>query len=492
MELLSTWGATSHVGTDSEVIARLLDHLLRVEGLSVVEAATILTNPYQRRLSPELLALLARYRGARLDGPFAVVAGYCDGSDTYLIALTDRSKFRPILIGEDEACYYIASEENQIRNLSKEAKIWTPEPGSFFIASLNRGILEPASGRSLTIQDVVLRDATKQYSARKSGTRLIETTGLDFKTINAKIASAFAQGEREITVENVNGQRYIGIGSSTRRGGDRSNFKVTIRGYPGNCLANLNDGVDFEIFGNVADDLADTMHEGSVVVHGNVRDVAGQALQGGHIFIRGSAGNRLAIQMREYKHRKPFIVVGETVDDYLGEYMAGGVAVVLDLSGSGKPVLNYVGTGMVGGSIFVRGRVEDSQIGLLPQKEDLLNYIKTEMIDGNVSQRTYEKIANSEFPSETLLSQVLPPEILPRVKTLFFTSKYVKHSDVRRGRLSPSDIELVSEKVGQFFAAFNLPTPLFDEVMASEFTIIRAKEEKKELPVPPQEVPVEE
>src|SRR4029077_15979691 len=46
MELLNSWGIKSHVGTDSEVIARLLDHLMRIDGLNVREAATVLTNPF--------------------------------------------------------------------------------------------------------------------------------------------------------------------------------------------------------------------------------------------------------------------------------------------------------------------------------------------------------------------------------------------------------------------------------------------------------------
>ena len=129
MELLNSWGIKSHVGTDSEVIARLLDHLLRIDGLSMREAATVLTNPFERNITPAMRDLLYRYRGARLDGPFAVVAGYADGEDTYLVALTDRSKFRPLLVGEDENYFYVASEENQIRNQSPHARIWTPEPG---------------------------------------------------------------------------------------------------------------------------------------------------------------------------------------------------------------------------------------------------------------------------------------------------------------------------------------------------------------------------
>ena len=71
---------------------------------------------------------MVKYSGCRLDGPFAVIAGYVIGGDTYLLALTDRSKFRPLLIGEDEFYYYAASEENQIRSLSRNATIWTPDP----------------------------------------------------------------------------------------------------------------------------------------------------------------------------------------------------------------------------------------------------------------------------------------------------------------------------------------------------------------------------
>src|SRR5579872_2778767 len=49
MELLNSLGYKSHVGTDSEVVARLLNHLIRVEGLSVSDAAMVLTNPFEDR-----------------------------------------------------------------------------------------------------------------------------------------------------------------------------------------------------------------------------------------------------------------------------------------------------------------------------------------------------------------------------------------------------------------------------------------------------------
>jgi glutamate synthase domain-containing protein 1/glutamate synthase domain-containing protein 3 len=490
MELLTSWGLKSHVGTDSEVIAKLLDHLLRVEGLDIREAATVLTNPFERNLSKDVKALLYKYRGARLDGPFAVIAGYADGDDLYLIALTDRSKFRPLLAGEDENYFYLASEENQIRNQSKDAKIWTPEPGAFFIASLRKGLIEPGTDRDLGIQNSAL--GWPNPSPTTSGLRRIDADGRGFKEINEEISAAYSRGEHGIVIENCAGQRYLGIGISTNKNGREEQFKIQLTGFPGNCLANLNEGASFEVFGNAADDLADTMRAGSVIVHGNARDVAGQALQGGSILIRGSVGNRAAIQMREYKRDRPFLIVGETADDYLGEYMAGGVVIVLNLSDSPKPARNYVGTGMVGGRMYIRGFVSESQVGLLPQREDVLRYLFSQTIDGALSKEVYEQIAGADYPGVQMLSERLPKEIMTRVLTLFFSTKYTKPTTVERRRLNENDMEIIGDKLREFFKVFALSDTKMAKVLGSEYTIISSREEKSESHVPPQETPVEE
>lgn len=490
MELLSSWGMRSNVGTDSEVIARLLDHLLRVEGLSPQDAAVVLTNPFERNLSPEVKELLYRYRGARLDGPFAVVAGYADSKDTYLIGLTDRSKFRPLLAAEDEEYFYLASEENQIRNQSPEARIWTPEPGAFFIASIKNGLIEPGTDRDRDVQTLALtwpRSIEADRNLRK-----VDARNMEFKEINREVSEAYSRGETGLVVENCRGQRYLGIGISTRKSGILTPFKVELSGFPGNCLANLNDGASFEVFGNVADDLADTMHAGSVVVHGNARDVAAQALQGGHIYVRGAVGNRAAIQMREYENERPFLIVGETADDYLGEYMAGGVVMILNLSDSPKPARNYIGTGMVGGRIYIRGNVGEDQIGLLPQREDVLRYLHSQTIDGTISKEVYQKISSADYPSIQLISNYLPKEMVMRVLTLFFATKYTKPVVVERRRLEEEDIRLVGGQLKDFCKAFALSDDLLAKVLNSTFTVLKVKEEKVEANVPAQETPVEE
>lgn len=507
LEQLNSWGLRSHVGTDSEVIARLLDHLVRVEGLSLFESATLLTNPFERQFSPEVRKLLIRYRGARLDGPFAVVAGFCDGNDTYLLALTDRSKFRPLLVGEDAGRFYVASEENQIRNLSKDAVVWAPEPGSFFLASVKKGILEPGTKRKIysfqsggSVSGVASafgsysrpqQEAVPSRSA--DSVAVLDSSGVGFSEINEFLRKAYRAGSESVRIDNVSGQRYLGIGFSTKQeDGTRRKFKVELNGYPGNCLANLNDGVTYEVHGNVADDLADTMHAGSVIIHGSARDVAGQTLQGGRIFVRGSVGNRAAIQMREYKQARPYFIVGETADDYLGEYMAGGVLAVLNLSGSDRPVGKFAATGLVGGTLYVRGEVDPTQLGLPPSSEDVIAYLRTCVVDGTLSKEAFEAVSKLRYPSEQDIAPLLPAPLLARVRFLFFTSKYTKPLVREYRNLNPADIEVLAGVLESFFQAFGLPRSMLDSVLASKFTVLKAGDQKVATPIPPQEIPVEE
>ncbi|HZW55773.1 MAG TPA: hypothetical protein VFF30_05740 [Nitrososphaerales archaeon] len=496
LELLSSLGYKSHVGTDSEVIARLLNHLVRFEGLSIRAACTILTSPFEENIGGNDIKslLISKYKSARLDGPFSVVASYSDVEDTYLIALVDRSKFRPLIVGEDEERFYVASEEVQIRNISRNARVWTPEPGSFFIASLKRGLIESGTTRDSSMMSVsfsnVYDGAKREDFANGDQIEVIDSTAMDFSEINAQIFKAYKKGASGIKVTNLAGQRYIGIGLSARE----RRFGVQLIGFPGNCLANLNDGGHFEIFGNAADDLGDTMHSGSIIVHGSSRDVTAQALQGGDIFIRGSVGNRAAIQMREYKESKPYLIVGESADDYFGEYMAGGVAVVLNLSNEKKPVGRYVGTGMVGGMIYIRGSVAQSAIGLPSKRDDVLNYLKAMKLDGVISEEQYNRILSADdlYHSEQALKEILPAEQFKRVKALFFRSKYTKPLYCEHRRLDENDLKYLSAKFDRFFSVFEIQEKK-REVLESEFTVIRTiEEEEKETPIPPQEVPIEE
>jgi len=56
---------------------------------------------------------------------------------------------------------------------------------------------------------------------------------------------------------------------------------------------------------------------------------------GNRATVRGcidDAGYRVAIHMKEYEDKRPIIVIGGTVQHFLGEYMAGGVLIVFGLN----------------------------------------------------------------------------------------------------------------------------------------------------------------
>ena len=101
------------------------------------------------------------------------------------------------------------------------------------------------------------------------------------------------------------------------------------------------------------------MNNGEIIIHGNIGDAAGYAMRGGEIFVKGSAGYRAGIHMKEYKEKKPVIVIGERAGSFLGEYQAGGLIIVLGLQKDGKPTVgNFPCTGMHGGKMVIRGNTD--------------------------------------------------------------------------------------------------------------------------------------
>jgi len=179
----------------------------------------------------------------------------------------------------------------------------------------------------------------------------INALELDFKALNDQIRTA----EGEICIDECYGQRFIGSGAK--------NKKIVINGTPGNALGAYLDGATIEVNGNAQDAVGDTMNDGKIVVHGNAGDALGYAMRGGAIFVKGDAGYRTGIHMKEYKEKRPVIVIGGKVGSFLGEYLAGGLIVVLGIGSENVPVGNFTGTGMHGGRIFIR---TDKELVALP------------------------------------------------------------------------------------------------------------------------------
>ncbi len=185
-----------------------------------------------------------------------------------------------------------------------------------------------------------------------------DAKGLHYRDLNEQLHSAVDAGEKRLSVENVNGHRYIGTGMNTE-------CEIELTGTPGNDLGAFMNGPRITVWGNAQDVLGNTMSGGRIAVHGHAGDLLAHSLRGGTLLVRGNAGYRVGIHMKAFGDRVARVVVGGKVGDYAGEYMSGGVLVVLGLvsDAGGHITGNYLGTGMHGGEIYVRGEVADEQLG---------------------------------------------------------------------------------------------------------------------------------
>ena len=186
----------------------------------------------------------------------------------------------------------------------------------------------------------------------------INADGMHYRDLNTLLRSISnnGNGSKGIEIRNVYGQRYIGTDME-------KDTEIFIFGTPGNDLGAFMNGASLVIHGNVQDGCGNTMNEGRIVIHGHAGDVTGYSMRGGKIFIRDDVGYRAGIHMKEYSNKRPYLVIGGTAQDFLGEYMAGGVLVVLGLNLKAKKRFRakFVGTGMHGGVLYVRGEI--SHIG---------------------------------------------------------------------------------------------------------------------------------
>lgn len=186
----------------------------------------------------------------------------------------------------------------------------------------------------------------------------IDAKDMYYRELNALIKKAVADGEKEIELLNINGQRYLGTGVE-------GPVQITVQGIPGNDMGIFMNGPTIVVKDSAQDSIANTMNEGKIIIHGHAGDVLGYAMRGGKLFIKGSVGYRVGIHMKSYKKHIPQVVIGGTARDFFGEYMAGGVLVLLGLDRQpAEPLVgDYVGAGMHGGVIYLRGTVKEEQLG---------------------------------------------------------------------------------------------------------------------------------
>jgi glutamate synthase domain-containing protein 3 len=216
--------------------------------------------------------------------------------------------------------------------------------------------------------------AAESLNLAESGTICVDARGVPYRELNVQLKKLIDQGARSLVLKGIMGQRYIGTNLQQQ-------VRLVIEGVPGNDLGAFMDGPAIEVLGDAQDGCGNTMNSGSIVIHGSAGDILGHSMRGGKILVRDNVGYRVGIHMKEYGAVRPVIVIGGTAQHFLGEYMAGGVLIVLGLNlkpGEYHPS-HFVGTGMHGGVIYLRGQVdtvhlgkEVGQVALTPDDEWLL------------------------------------------------------------------------------------------------------------------------
>jgi glutamate synthase domain-containing protein 3 len=229
----------------------------------------------------------------------------------------------------------------------------------------------------------------------ENGIWKVNAEHLSYKELNALLRELDRRDAEKIELNNIYGQRYIGTDLTNK-------MKIDIYGTPGNDLAAFMDGPSIEVHGNAQDCTGNTMNDGQIVIHGRAGDITGYGMRGGKIFIRDDVGYRVGIHMKEYMRNKPYMVVGGTAQDFLGEYMAGGVLLVLGLTlkEGEHHKARFVGTGMHAGTIYVRNEV--TNIG---KEVKVMEVNKTDLktIEGLVKEycnhfnADFDKIISAKF-----------------------------------------------------------------------------------------------
>lgn len=141
---IEMFGYRCTLQTDTEVITYILDYLVRVQGLTLREAANVIAAPFWSTIESQADAeaqkrcayLRTVFPSLLVTGPFSIVLGFTGG----ILALNDRLKLRSMVVGEKDDKVFIASEEAAIRAMEPDAEnILAPAGGEPVIVQVKEG-----------------------------------------------------------------------------------------------------------------------------------------------------------------------------------------------------------------------------------------------------------------------------------------------------------------------------------------------------------------
>lgn len=141
---IEMFGYQCTLQTDTEVITYIMDYLLRVQKLSLGEAASVIAAPFWSLIENKTDLydkkkhefLRTVFPSLLITGPFSIVFGFNGG----LMALNDRLKLRSMVVGEKDDKVFIASEEAAIRVMEPNAEnIYAPAGGEPVMIKVKKG-----------------------------------------------------------------------------------------------------------------------------------------------------------------------------------------------------------------------------------------------------------------------------------------------------------------------------------------------------------------
>ena len=138
---IEMFGYKCTLQTDTEVITYIADYLIRKQGLTLEETASVIAAPFwstiEKREDKDVLKYLrCVYGSLPITGPFSIILGFNGG----LMALNDRLKLRSMVVGEKDDKVFIASEEAAIRTMEPDAEnIYSPAGGEPVIIKVKEG-----------------------------------------------------------------------------------------------------------------------------------------------------------------------------------------------------------------------------------------------------------------------------------------------------------------------------------------------------------------
>ena len=140
---IEMYGYQCTLQTDTEVITYIADYLLRKQGLTLEETASVIAAPFwstiERRPPEEreqLRYLRTVFPSLLITGPFSIILGFTGG----LMALNDRLKLRSMVTAEKGDLVFIASEEAAIRAMEPDAEdLYAPAGGEPVIVRVKEG-----------------------------------------------------------------------------------------------------------------------------------------------------------------------------------------------------------------------------------------------------------------------------------------------------------------------------------------------------------------